>query len=210
LREFVQTTTQYQHLLTDTLAIDIENADKPVILREEIVAELSTSARQATELAIGVSKGDRMDWIVQKATELGVNVISPLLTERSELKLNAERWEKKLNHWREIIISACEQCGRNRLPVLNPAQLLPEFLKSNVAETKLVLDPNPSGFCLADVQSPRSIAILIGPEGGFSAEEINQAKENGFMAWSLGPRILRTETAPVAALSILQSYWGDV
>jgi 16S rRNA (uracil1498-N3)-methyltransferase len=163
-----------------------------------------------TELAIGVSKGDRMDWIVQKATELGVSKISPLTTERSELKLNAERWEKKLNHWREIIISACEQCGRNRLPELVSPLPLVDFLRANSTECKLILSPDDCGFDINKIASPSAVSVLIGPEGGFSTDEVDQAIQARFVSWTLGPRILRTETAPIVALSLLQARFGDL
>lgn len=163
-----------------------------------------------TELTIGVSKGERMDWVMQKATELGVNRLVPLLSERTEIKLNAERWQKKLQHWREIIISACEQCGRNLLPELTAPQTLPAYLTNCTAAEKLILHPQPENFSLSSCKNSGHIALLIGAEGGFSDNEVRAAIEAGFVGWSLGPRILRTETAPVVALSLLQARFGDV
>jgi len=161
------------------------------------------------ELAIGVSRGERMDWIVQKATELGVSCITPLFTERTEVKLNGERSRKKVQHWEQIAISACEQCQRNRLPKIKPLQNLTKWLPSTEADHKVVLHHRANSEALKKDQVPRSIALLIGPEGGLSDSEINSTLGLGFSSLSLGPRIFRTETAPIVALSIFQSLWGD-
>ncbi|QFU77597.1 16S rRNA (uracil(1498)-N(3))-methyltransferase [Halioglobus maricola] len=160
-------------------------------------------------LGIAISRGDRMDWVVQKATELGVDRITPLLTERTEMKLKGERAEKKINHWQQIAISACEQCGRNIVPDIEPLSVCGNWVSSVQAETKLVLhhraDNIPAGS-----SAPENIALLIGPEGGLSADEIAAAESVGFLSLRLGPRVLRTETAPLAAITILQSRWGDM
>lgn len=160
------------------------------------------------ELAIGISRGDRMDWVLQKATELGVKTITPLITERTEVKLHGERAEKKLNHWRQTIISACEQCQRNRLPVLQEPQLLPSFAIQADADLKLVLHHR-ANRSLTDYEKPSSILLLVGPEGGLSEEEIQMAGQQNFASVMVGPRVLRTETAPLVAMSIAQSLWGD-
>ncbi len=161
------------------------------------------------ELGIAISRGERMDWVVQKATELGVAVISPLSSERSEVKLEGERAEKKYRHWQNIAISACEQCGRNRLPGINSMQSLASWTGQVTATHKLVLHHRSSaGPGLPD--TPGSIALLIGPEGGLSAAEIELAEQQGFSPLTLGPRVLRTETAPLAALAILQHCYGDL
>lgn len=160
------------------------------------------------ELAIGLSKGDRFDFVLQKATELGVSKITPLFTERSEVKLNAERLEKKMASWQQIIIAACEQCQLNIIPSLAAPQKLETWLGSCDSELKLVLHHRSDG-ALADISQPDSLALLIGPEGGLSAEEINQAQASDCRALTLGPRVLRTETAPIAAVSLAQYLWGD-
>jgi 16S rRNA (uracil1498-N3)-methyltransferase len=160
-------------------------------------------------LGIAVSRGDRMDWVVQKATELGVADISPLDTERTEVKLPATRAEKKLGHWRRIAISACEQCGRNRLPAIHPVMDLQSWLGAARAEKKYVLHHR-TGDHIDTRARPRSVALLIGPEGGLGDREIEAAEKAGFQALGLGPRVLRTETAPLAALAIIQSRWGDM
>lgn len=162
-----------------------------------------------THLGQVMSRGERMDYAIQKATELGVSEITPLTSERCELKLRGEdRADKKLEHWRRIAIAACEQSGRNRLPLINSPLPLDEWQQQVEADLKLVLAPAVSET-LADTLSPRRIALLIGPEGGLSEREIAAACQRGFHPWQIGPRVMRTETAPVAALAILQLRFGD-
>lgn len=163
----------------------------------------------AIHLGIAISKGERMDWVIQKATELGVTQITPLQTERVEVRLNGEREEKKSAHWRAIAIAACEQCARNRIPSVNAPQSLAGWLDSAATEAKFVLHHR-SETSLADIAPPpRSVALLIGPEGGLSELEIALAEKKNFAPLRLGPRVLRTETAPLAALSVMQFLWGD-
>ena len=160
-------------------------------------------------LGIALSRGERMDHVVQKSTELGVHTITPLFTERTEVKLKADRAEKKLQHWRQVAISTCEQCGRNRVPAINPPQQLGGWLTKTEAERKLVLHHRADGNDLSG-DAPTSVALLIGPEGGLGEEEIAAAQTEGYDALQLGPRVLRTETAPLAAITILQVMWGDM
>lgn len=162
-----------------------------------------------TVLGIGLSRGERFEWVLQKATELGVSEILPLYTERTEVKLKGDREDKKQARWQQVIISACEQCGRNRLPRLHGPKPLAEFLNIDTA-VKLVLHHR-STVTLQSLaeQDPVSAALLIGPEGGLSPDEITDAEQYGFQSLRLGPRILRTETAPITALSVLQQLWGD-
>ncbi len=162
------------------------------------------------ELAIGISRGERMDWVVQKATELGVTALTPLFTERTEVKLDGPRLEKKLQHWQQIVINACEQCQRNRLPQLFRPAGLGEWMAGARADSKLVLHPATEAPNLNLLPPPQSVILLIGSEGGFSDAEITGARERGFIPLTLGPRILRTETAPLTALGILQHLWGDL
>lgn len=159
-------------------------------------------------LGIGLSKGDRFDWVIQKATELGVNHITPLFTSRSEVKLNKERADKKLGHWQQIAISASEQCQRNIPPVVVAPVKLADWLASRAEDLKLVLHHR-SDKSLAQHQQPQSAALLIGPEGGLDDDEIEQALASEFQQLTLGPRVFRTETAPIVALSLLQYAWGD-
>ena len=160
------------------------------------------------ELAIGISRGERMDWVLQKATELGVTKITPLITERTEVKLGGERADKKFLHWQQILVSACEQCQRNLLPDLSEPVLFNDWITASKAEYKFVLHHRDSQG-LPATQNVHSVELLIGPEGGLSDEEIAQAIQKKFLPLTLGPRVLRTETAPVAAISLVQYLWGD-
>jgi 16S rRNA (uracil1498-N3)-methyltransferase len=161
-------------------------------------------------LAIGISRGERMDLIVQKATELGVSEITPLFTERCEVKLSGDRLAKKISHWQQVAISACEQCQRNSLSSINSPVKIDQWQVNCDASLKLVLHHR-TDQSLSDMPPPSGqVALLIGPEGGLSEREIEQAISLGFSPLTLGPRVLRTETAPLAAISILQSLWGDM
>lgn len=160
-------------------------------------------------LGICVSRGHRMDHIIQKSTELGVTKISPLYSERSGSAPAADRESKKVRHWTAIAISACEQSGRCRLPDLVPATSIDHWVSGRHEDLKMVLHPTANGSIYRSRQ-PESIAVLIGPEGGFSDKEIITASDSGFASVALGPRILRTETAPIATIAILQHMWGDL
>ena len=171
--------------------------------------DTGTESPLAIHLGIAISRGDRMDWVVQKATELGVQRLSPLLTERTEVKLKGDRAEKKAQHWQQIAIAACEQCGRNTVPKIEPLQSLTSWVAATEADRKLVLHHRALAET-ANGSTPSTIALLIGPEGGLSPVEISLAQEAGYQALRLGPRVMRTETAPLAAMAILQSQWGDM
>ncbi|UZJ43330.1 16S rRNA (uracil(1498)-N(3))-methyltransferase [Marinimicrobium sp. C6131] len=162
------------------------------------------------ELAIGLSRGDRMDWVIQKATELGATRITPLFTERTEVKLKGDRLDKKWDHWRQVIISACEQCQRNRLPALAQPLTLTEWLATEQppGSRRLVLHHRDSKGLPAQ-EAITQVSLLVGPEGGLSEEEIERARNAGCDPLTLGPRVMRTETAPVAAISLAQYLWGD-
>ncbi|BFI96920.1 MAG: 16S rRNA (uracil(1498)-N(3))-methyltransferase [Rhodanobacter sp.] len=162
-------------------------------------------------LAQGVARGEKMDLIVQKATELGVARIVPLLTERSEVKLDAARAEKRLAHWRAVAASACEQCGRARLPEISPTLALPAWLASleDHAAWRLALLPEAT-TSVRGLHPPGDGALLVvGPEGGLGERDVTLLGEAGFTGVRLGPRILRTETAGLAALAALQAWHGD-
>ncbi|MCO7574062.1 16S rRNA (uracil(1498)-N(3))-methyltransferase [Pseudomonas chlororaphis] len=158
-------------------------------------------------LGQGLSRGERMDWAIQKATELGVSEITPIFSERCEVRLKDERADKRLLHWRQVAISACEQCGRSRVPLIHPPVLLADWIKQTQADLKLVL--HPVAQPLESHAKPQTLAFLIGPEGGLSDAEVAQANGAGFLPARLGPRVLRTETAPVVALAVAQQLWGD-
>lgn len=165
----------------------------------------------ALEIVLGqtLSKGDRMDYAVQKATEMGVTRIVPLSTERCDVRLKGDREDKRLSHWRSVAISAAEQCGRARVPDILPVMNITEWLEySQGCDLRLVLHHR-TEQSLNSVARPNSVALMIGPEGGLSADEITQAERSGFLPVALGPRVLRTETAPVAAMALCQWLWGD-
>lgn len=176
----------------------------------EIIDILSTDSKINFPLHLGqvVSKGDRMDFTIQKATELGITDITPLWSERCDVRLKGERLEKKMEHWRKVAISACEQSGRNHVPTIHPAMAYHEWASSVESDCKLVLHTRDQKN-LADIQPPSSVALLVGPEGGITDEEVELCITQGFTGLTLGPRILRTETAALAALSLFQYLWGD-
>lgn len=161
-----------------------------------------------THLGQVMSRGERMDYAIQKATELGVNEITPLFSSRCEVKLDHQRQAKRVAHWQQIAISACEQSGRIDVPRIHNPQTLDYWFDNTQAEAKLVLHPHQTKP-LASQTTPSSCALLIGPEGGLTDQEVEQAQTHGYTGLSLGPRILRTETAPLAALTLLQYIWGD-
>jgi len=160
-------------------------------------------------LGVGISRGERMDWVVQKATELGVAAISPLYTERTEVRLRGAREQRKRQHWEQVIVSACEQCGRSFVPMVHEPTALCQWLQEAAGERRFVLHHRAT-VAPRGTQAPASISLLVGPEGGLSEAEIGAAEAAGFESLALGPRVLRTETAPLAALAILQARWGDM
>jgi 16S rRNA (uracil1498-N3)-methyltransferase len=160
-------------------------------------------------LVQGVSRGDRMDFSLQKATELGASRVIPVITKRSRIPGDPRRLDSRHEHWRGVIISACEQCGRNDLPSLNPVTTLEHWLADRPEGLALVLDPQ-AGTGLADRPPGGPVQLLIGPEGGLDDTEIAAARDQGLQGVHLGPRILRTETAGIAALAVIQALWGDL
>jgi len=184
--------------------------------KRDVTAEVGECrAREAeSPLAItlvqGIAKGERMDYTIQKATELGVAHIVPVITERCNVRLSDERWEKKLQHWQAVAISACEQCGRNRIPLIDQPLPLAAWLAQDRNELRLSLDPQAAGGIASIAEQPRQVSLLVGPEGGLSEGELAGAQRAGYRGIRLGPRVLRTETAGVAALAVLQARWGDL
>ncbi len=162
-------------------------------------------------LVQGISRGERMDLVVQKATELGVCRLVPVLTERSVVKLDAGQAAKRLQHWQGIAAAACEQSGRTRLPAIDPVTTLARWLAvaGATAEPRYLLHPG-SRQRIRDLPPSTAATLLIGPEGGLSPGERERALASGFTELSLGPRVLRTETAALAALAILQATAGDL
>ena len=178
-----------------------------------VTAQLVNRARSPinTHLGQALSRSDRMDYSIQKSVEMGINAITPLITERVQFRMDAKRIEKKRQHWQGIIISACEQCGRSDIPELHPVMKLEEWLSSS-AEKTLLLDPTaPRSLseCLdQDYSGSDEVRLVIGPEGGFSDAELATADPYIHRA-TIGPRILRTETAATAVLAIIQNKLGD-
>jgi 16S rRNA (uracil1498-N3)-methyltransferase len=167
-------------------------------------------------LAQGISRGERMDWIIQKATELGTSRIVPLFTKRSVVRLDEKQADRKLQHWRAIAIAACEQCGRNRIPELAaPVDFFDMLPAEASGATRLLLSPT-GDLRIEDLGqdvrqgASKGTTVLIGPEGGLEDVEQEAALAAGFKAVQLGPRVLRTETAAIAALTIIQRYFGDL
>jgi 16S rRNA (uracil1498-N3)-methyltransferase len=161
-------------------------------------------------LGQAISRGEKMDYAIQKAVELGVFAIQPVVTTRIAVKLSAEILAKRQQHWQSIVISACEQSGRCVVPQVYMPISLENWLPQCSQVLKLVLDPVAEQSLATLATKPPSVAVLIGPEGGFTSQEIQQAHHHDFLAMRLGPRILRTETATVCALSLLQYLWGDL
>lgn len=161
-------------------------------------------------LAQGVSRGERMDYTIQKSVELGVTRIVPVFSQRSVVNLQGERLDKRVRHWRSVTESACEQCGRNRVPAVWEATSVDEWLRRDDGDLKLILHPE-APLDLSGIAPPSGpVSLLVGPEGGFAPEEITRAQTVGYIGLRLGPRILRTETAAMVALSVLQTLWGDL
>src|SRR5690606_20956260 len=159
-------------------------------------------------LALGISRGERMDYAIQKATEAGVSSITPLFTERCEVKIKGDRVDNRLSHWERVAISACEQSGRCQVPSISAPVDLAVWLQQERSGAAFVLDHRGSaGF--PQQSAPVAVTLLIGPEGGLAESEINAALASGFQAVRLGPRVLRTATAPVVAIAVLQQVWGD-
>lgn len=181
---------------------------KQVQVELEYPLEGDAESPLTIELGQTLSRGERMDYAIQKATEMGVTSITPLFSERCEVKLNSERQEKQRRRLQQIAISACEQCGRNIVPVINPPMKLQEWLDARDTELNFVLHHRTEKK-LDGYDKPASVSLLIGPEGGLTADEIAQAEAKAFKPLALGSRVLRTETAPVAAISLMQFLWGD-
>ena len=189
----------------------IESINKNSVLVNitDVSAESYTAPLQIN-LGQVLSKGEKMDLIIQKATELGVHSITPLYSERSIIKPVHDRANSKLEHWQKIAIAASCQSWRNTVPEIYAAQNLSEWVEANQDPYKLLLSPHHSSQKISNLDMKNTVTILIGPEGGFSEAEVNDAMQHNFMPIALGPRILRTETAGLATIAILQAMFGDL
>lgn len=176
----------------------------------EMFREREAESALAITLVQGISRGERMDYAIQKAVELGVHTIVPVFNERSVVQLKGDRADRRQAHWQGVARSACEQCGRNRVPGLHMPVSFTEWLDTwNGGGQGLALSPT-AQRCLAELPAPEQpITVLIGPEGGLTDNELHLACARGFDTVRLGPRVLRTETAAVAVLAALQTLWGD-
>lgn len=188
----------------------IKTIDKRVVT-VEIGEHIKREVESPLFIHLGqvISRGEKMDFTIQKAVELGVSEITPLISERCNVKLPPDRMQKKMVHWQSIIINACEQSGRNRIPVINAPVELNQWITENNAGLKLILHPSATTNDLSKQNAQQQITLLVGCEGGFTRSELNWAIENHFKHLTLGPRILRTETAALTAISVLQCRWGD-
>ncbi|BCB28687.1 ribosomal RNA small subunit methyltransferase E [Sulfurimicrobium lacus] len=184
--------------------------------KQRVTVEIGTWRERECESPLDVtlvqalSSGDKMDFTLQKAVELGITAIQPIASERSVVKLSGERAEKRVRHWQQIVVSACEQCGRNRVPQVAPILSLNDWLgQAAKPGVRLTLAPD-APASLRELPRPSApVTLLIGPEGGFAPSEIKAAASCGFAPVRLGPRVLRTETAALAALAAMQAVWGD-
>ncbi|MGP9765107.1 16S rRNA (uracil(1498)-N(3))-methyltransferase [Halomonas sp. AOP13-D3-9] len=186
-----------------------EVSRKQTLARVEAVWSGSGESPLSVHLGQAISKGDRMDYAIQKAVELGVAAITPLYTERGDVRLKGDREEKKLAHWQAVAASACEQSGRAVVPPIHSPVALQTWLAQREEPLRLMLHLA-TGNAFDRQERPVSVALLIGPEGGLSESDIAAAQNATFTPLTLGPRVLRTETAPVVALSLLQHYFGDL
>ncbi|MBT0723539.1 16S rRNA (uracil(1498)-N(3))-methyltransferase [Rosenbergiella sp. S61] len=190
---------------------DIVEASKKQVIVETSSAELD-DRESPLDIHLGqvLSRGEKMEFTIQKSIELGVNTITPLISERCGVKLDKERLEKKLSQWQKIAIAACEQCGRNRIPDIRPVMTLAEWLSEPSDALKLNLHPRASQSINRLTLPNNKVRLLIGPEGGLSAAEIEQASADNFTDILLGPRVLRTETTALTAITALQVRFGDL
>lgn len=194
-------------------------ADIQTVQKKKITVLIKTKLALSKESPLKIHLGqaltrtEKMDWILQKATELGVTEITPLLTQHISVSWQAKLWEKKQAHWQGVMVSACEQSGRNVIPQLHEPKSLDAWLAQQTSISYgMVLDPNVNVKMLSLLNEHKKIShvhLLIGPEGGLSTEEITLAQNNGMTSISLGPRILRMETAALTTMSLVQSYFGD-
>jgi 16S rRNA (uracil1498-N3)-methyltransferase len=194
---------QYAAQLAD---IGKKRASATVLAHEAVEAELP----YAVTLAQGLPEGTKMDWIIEKAVELGVAAIEPLAAQRSVVRLSGERLEKRLAHWLGVIEAASEQCGRNRLAQLAPVAEFGRWLAAPAAQPRILLSPRASESLAGWAQrtGPQPLTLMVGPEGGFTREEEDAALAAGALALSIGPRVLRTETAALAAVAMLGGIWN--
>jgi len=172
--------------------------------------DVNAESPLAIELGLSVSRGERMDVAIQKATELGVAAITPVITQHCVVKLTEERRLQRHKHWQSIIYRACEQCGRNVPPVLNVTLDFADWLVSDLPPSRIIFEPGKTDTLKTHTKPECGVAVLIGPEGGFSEQEVISAQAEGFSALGFGPRVVRNETAAIASIAAMQVLWGDM
>ena len=205
-RELVLFNGKGQDFLVTLICVD----KKRVAVSVGQARDIQTESPLAIALGVCLIKSDRMGWLLQKVTELGVSTIYPLVSDYTDIKLSAVRLEKKARHWQQVIISACEQSGRALVPEIAALQTVEQWTHNIDADCKYVLHPYQAKRLTSEVEQPQCIALLVGPEGGLTDEEVGRACAYGFQSINLGPRILRAETAPLVALSVIQHYYGGL
>jgi len=193
---------EYQAVVTEVMR-------KSLTLHINSHQEVNRESSLPITLIQGISRGERMDWVLQKATELGVNHIMPIYTNRSMVSLDEKRLQSRMSHWQGIITHACEQCGRNTLPALSLPAPLPDILDQQPSGPCYYLEPDCDRH-LRQINKPQRLSLVIGPEGGFDKEERALMSQHKIIPVNMGPRILRTETAAIAALSAIGTLWGDL
>lgn len=191
-------------------ATALEVHRKAVVLTIGEWRDVNTESPLSIELGLSVSRGERMDVAIQKATELGVTSITPVITKHCVVKLTEERRLQRHQHWQNIVYRACEQCGRNTPPVLNLTQDVTSWLADGLAPSRIIFEPGKTETITTYPTPSNGVAILIGPEGGFSEQEVMDAEQAGFSALGFGPRVVRNETAAIAAVAAIQVLWGDM
>jgi 16S rRNA (uracil1498-N3)-methyltransferase len=188
--------------------IDIKKRNVSITINAQIT--LSVESALHLHLGQGVSKGERMDIALQKSVELGVTEITPIITENCNVKLSTERWEKKHASWEKLIVAACEQSQRNVVPTLHKPVTMKQWLGQASDLCKIILAPGAKTYLSTLPKPKKGFRIVIGPEGGLSEQEVYTATETGYIPVNIGSRILRTETAAIASLAILQANFGDI
>ncbi len=187
----------------------IVSAGKTTQLQVESYAKNDTESPIAINLIQALAKGTKLDLVIQKNTELGVTRVTPVSSERTVLQVDQKKAEKKAEHWNRIARSACGQCNRSRIPVIDPVTSLEQWLQQHKDERSILIHPT-AEKTIKQIKPATSLNILVGPEGGFSTRELQMATDAGVELIKLGPRVLRTETAGFAAISIIQSLLGDM
>lgn len=188
----------------------VDVSKRKVVVQIDAKLSINIESPLTIHLGQGISRGERMEIVLQKSVELGVSQITPLITERCGVKLDPQRWQKKHLQWQKIVWAACEQSGRNVIPQLNMPMDFRDWINQSTHQLRLTLHPRAEKSFRHIAMDQHGARLLIGPEGGFSDQELYQTEQAGFQSVQLGPRVLRTETAAIAAITALQAIFGDL